>query len=284
MAVLQCLAEGRLVDDPAARGIHDPRAGLDHAELLLADQTLGLGRARQMDRHEVGLHEERLERRHDLDAHLLGALGAHVRVERDHAHPEAGRARGDERSDAAEPDQADRLSGQLDALPPRALPPAVDQIGVRLRDVARLREQQRECLFGRRDDVGLRRVHHHHAAPRRFLDVDVVQTDAGARDDLEVGRRREDRRGHLRGAPDHEGVVGRNLRGKIALREVGAHVYLEVLAQQLEALFRQGLGHQDPHRLSALPETPARLRPPRRRASPDSPAARASSPGPPARG
>ena len=60
------------------------------------------------------------------------------------------------------------------------------EVVVRLRDVASLREQQRERVLGRREDVRLRRVHHHHAAPRRFGDVDVVEADTGPSDDDEV--------------------------------------------------------------------------------------------------
>ena len=63
------------------------------------------------------------------------------------------------------------------------------QVGVRLRHVARLREQQRDRVLGRREDVRLRRVHDHHAAPGRLRDVDVVEADAGPADDDEVGAR-----------------------------------------------------------------------------------------------
>ena len=62
------------------------------------------------------------------------------------------------------------------------------EVGVGLRDVAGLREQQRDRVLGGREDVRLRRVHDHHAAPGRRGDVDVVETDAGPPDDDEVGR------------------------------------------------------------------------------------------------
>ena len=75
---------------------------------------------------------------------------------------------------------------------------------MRLRDVASLREQQRQRVLGRGQHVGLRRVHHHHAAPRRRLDVDVVEADAGAADDDEVGAGLEHLRGHLGRGTDHE--------------------------------------------------------------------------------
>ena len=129
----------------------------------------------------------------------------------------------------------------------------VDQIGVRLRDVPRLRQQQRERLLGGADDVGLRRVHDHHAAPGRLVDVDVVEPDAGARDDLEVGRGGQHVGGHLGGAADDQRVVGRDLGGEVARGEFGSDVDLEVLRQQLEALLGQGLGDEHPHRVSAAP-------------------------------
>ena len=77
-----------------------------------------------MDRHEVGLHEERLECRHHVHAQLLRTFGGDVRVERDDAHAESLRARRDERADAAEPDQPDGLALELDALPALPVPPA----------------------------------------------------------------------------------------------------------------------------------------------------------------
>ena len=53
---------------------------------------------------------------------------------------------------------------------------------MRLRNVARLGKQQRHRVLGRRDDVALRGVDDHHAAPRRCSDIDVVEADAGPAD------------------------------------------------------------------------------------------------------
>ena len=89
---------------------------LHETQLVLSDELLGLGRARQMDRDEVGLHEQRLERRHRVDAHLLGAIGAHVGVERDHAHAEPRRPLRHQRAHTSEAHQPERLAGELDAF------------------------------------------------------------------------------------------------------------------------------------------------------------------------
>jgi hypothetical protein len=77
---------------------------------------------------------------------------------------------------------------------------------VRLRHVARLGEDERHRVLGRRDDVGLRRVDDHDALARRGFDVDVVEADAGAPDDDEADARRQHVRGDLRGRADDQGV------------------------------------------------------------------------------
>ena len=75
----------------------------------------GHRRARQVDRDEVGLHQEGLERRHQLDAHLLGALFRNVGIERDDAHPERGTALRDERYEVLglKPEMASFDSGSV---------------------------------------------------------------------------------------------------------------------------------------------------------------------------
>ena len=120
-----------------------------------------------------------------LDAELAVALGADERVEGDDAHAEALRALGDELADAAEAEDAERLVHELDAASTSSAPsgPAIER-GVRLRDVAGEREQQRERVLGGGDDVGLRRVGDDDAALGRGGDVDVVDADAGAADRL----------------------------------------------------------------------------------------------------
>ena len=119
------------------------------------------------------------------------ALGGDERVVGDEVHAEAAGAVGDELADAAEADDAERLVGELDALPAAALPAPGDERRVGLRDVARLGEEQRHRVLGGRHDVALRGVDDHHAAPGGGLDVDVVEADAGPADDEEVGSGRE---------------------------------------------------------------------------------------------
>jgi hypothetical protein len=246
-SVLERLRERLLVHDAAARRVDQPRALLAERELSLADQPLRVRRAREVDRDEVGLHEERLERRHELDAHLLGAVLRDVRVERDDPHPEPRRAPGDERAHAPDPDDPERLALQLDALPLGSLPLAGLERSVGLGDVPRLREHERERVLGGRDDVRLRRVDDHHASTRGGLDVDVVEPDPRARDHLQVLARLDHVRRDLGLRAHDERVVRRDDADEVAGRELGADVDLEVTPEQVEPRLRQRFGDEDAH-------------------------------------
>ena len=104
-----------------------------------------------------------------------------------------------------------------------------------LRDVAGLREQQGDGVLRRGHDVRLRRVDHQHAAASAGLHVDVVESDAGTRHDLQ----RLGGVDHLGVDPrlrtDDQCIVRCDLAGQSVLCELTADVHLEVLAQQLEA-------------------------------------------------
>ena len=94
---------------------------------------------------------------------------------------------------------------------------------VRGRDVAGEAQDVADGELGRRDDVRGRRVHDHDAGGRRRLDVDVVESDAGAGDDLQH-RRRRDRLGVdlRRRADEHRVRVGerREQRGPVGAVDV----------------------------------------------------------------
>ena len=116
----------------------------------------------------------------------------------------------------------------------RPLPLALAQRGVRGADVAGGREHQRDGELGGGDDVGGRRVDDHHAGLGGRADVDVVEADARAGDDLEPRRRRE-RLGVDRGGAADQQRVGLRQRGQ-QLGAVGAVAVpdLEVGAELLD--------------------------------------------------
>ena len=137
-----------------------------------------------MHRDEVALGEHLVERE-QLDLELLRTGGSHVGVVADDANAEGAEALGDEGADAAETEDADGLLVQLDAGERAALPLAGRKRRVGGRDVACEAQDVPDGQLGSRDDVGGRGVDDHDARARRGLDVDVVEPDARAGDDLE---------------------------------------------------------------------------------------------------
>ena len=181
------VGERLLVDQAAAGGVDDDDARLGLGQRLLADQARGLLGLGQVHRDEVGAAQQFVERQ-QLDAELRGAGMRHVRVVGGDVRAEGGEPLGDQLADAAEPDDADRLAEDLGARERRPLPGVVAQRRVGGRDLSGRRQQQRERVLGGAVDVRRRRVDDQHAAGGGGVDVDVVQADAGAGDDLQLGR------------------------------------------------------------------------------------------------
>ena len=257
-ALLEGGVQRRLVDDPAARGVDDADRRLDLVQRLVADETEGLGGLGQVHGDEVGDLEQLVEGQ-QLHAHLRGARGLHVRVVGDDLHAEGRHALGDQDADAAEADDAEGLLGELDAGVLGALPLAVLQRGVGLRDVARGGDEQAAGELGGGDDVGRRGVDDHHAGLGGGGDVDVVQADAGAGDDLQLAGGGDGLGVDLgRGADQDRVDVGDGGQQLGAVRAV-AVPDLEVRAQGVDGrgrqLFRDEYdrfrAHVGPHKSSA---------------------------------
>ena len=84
---------------------------------------------------------------------------------------------------------------------------------------------------------------------RSFGDLKFYVTRIAAGRRIDCGRQHVG--GHLRRAPDHEGVVRRDLGRQVPRRQTGPDVDLEVAREQLETLRGQRLGHQYLHAPSA---------------------------------
>ena len=159
------LVQRVLVDEAAAGDVDDEGGRLHLRELLGADHAGGLGGLRHVDRDEVAALEQLVEA-HGLHAELLRPCGGDVGVVGDDLGAERLQARGDERADAAEADDADGLLVELDARVVRPLPLALRERGVRGRDVPGEAQDVADGELGRRDDVRGRRVHDHDARGR----------------------------------------------------------------------------------------------------------------------
>ena len=181
-------------------------------------------------------------RRRPLDARLAEAVVADERVVADDAHAEPERAARDLLADPAEAEHGERLAGELDAAPARALPGALLQRGVRLRDVAREGDEEADRLLGRGDDGRVGRVRDDDPAPGRRVDVDVVDADPGAADHLQPVGALDQLGGQLRRRADDDRVVVADRLGEV---RVAVDVDVEVLAQELDPRLGDRLADED---------------------------------------
>ncbi len=83
-------------------------------------------------------------------------------------------------------------------------------------------------MFGGRNGVPARRVHHHDAPGRGRRDIDIVHADPGAADHLEPGRGGQRLGGHFGRAPDDQGVEIADARDQLVLLEASAGLDLEM--------------------------------------------------------
>src|SRR3954466_3526889 len=106
-------------------------------------------------------------------------------------------------------------------------------------------------MFGRGDGVAVRRVHHHDAARGGGTDIDVVDADAGAADDLQVGGGVEQLPRHLGGGADREPVIWPDDGAQVGRRQAGLEVHLDPApAEDVdggggELVADENLGHRD---------------------------------------
>jgi hypothetical protein len=235
LSALQGVDQSFGLVDAAARRVDQAHSVLHLRELLgaeHADRLFGLG---QVHRDEVGLRQQLVDRGEQLDAQRRGAVLGDVGVVADEAHLERAGTLGDERSDAPEPDDRERLLVELGAGELAALPLARLQGSVGLRDHARLGHEQSPGVFGGRHHVGGRRVAYDDAALGGSRHVHVVDADARTADDLELARRLDHGTRRPRRRTYDERVVVADHVDELGLRQARIDVDLVGLAQLVDA-------------------------------------------------
>src|SRR3990172_9136715 len=181
----------------------------------------------------------------DADAEHLKTVRPDAGVVGDDVHLQGAGAPRHLGADAAEAEEPQRLAAQLDAEEARAVPAAFAQGGVRLGYVAGEAEHEGDRVLGGGDGVRLRRVDAGHAATGRRVDVDVVDADAGAADDLEVAPGVEDGGGDARLAAHDEALIAGNGAQQLAGREAEAYVNVGAAPQDIEAVLGDRVGDED---------------------------------------
>ena len=122
-----------------------------------------------------------------FNAHFNRAIGCEERVKGHDLHSQTQRTAGNNRSDIARTDQAQRLAGNFNAHEIIFRPFARLRLRIRLWQLPRKREHQGDGVFGGRNRVTKGRVHDDHTLGRCIRDIDIVDADARAANHLQVG-------------------------------------------------------------------------------------------------
>ncbi len=158
-----------------------------------------------MQRDVVGLRVQFVQRS-QRDIQLLGEAGRNVRIVRDHLHPEGLGAARNLDANPAESYDAQSLAAKLGALQRFLFPLAGLHGGVGAHQAPRQRQHESEGVFGDRDRIAPGRVHHHDTALGSGVEIDVVDTHAGASDDAQLGSLRHHGRVNKRRRAHQDGV------------------------------------------------------------------------------
>ena len=234
----------RFVDQRAAGGVDQQRIGPHQGELLGAEQRRRAGRRRGVQADHLGTREQLVEL-DQLDAERAGAILGQERVVGDHGHIERLQSPRDGRADAAEADQSGDAADEFCADEGGALPAVGAQAGVGLDEVARSGEHERDGQLCGGDGVAAAGVEDGHAALGSGVEIDVVNTDAGASDRAELGRGRDQVGVHLRPAADDQRIgVGKPHLEFIA-RQTSGDIHFAGPAQDFQALVRNGFSDDD---------------------------------------
>lgn len=198
-----------------------------------------------MDRDEVGLGEEPIEL-DGLDTEGFHALVGDEWVVGEHVHLEADGTTSDFGADLAQSHDAEDLVTQFGADVLLAGPLARAHGGVGLWRMPCEGHEEGDGLFGRGDRVTFRCVDDDDAAFGGSRDVDVIDADASAADNLELVGGFEDVAGDLGFATNDECVVVANNRDELIGLETGAHFDVTNAAEHFDAFVGDGVGYENP--------------------------------------
>ena len=179
-----------LVHHLSARGVDQVSAAFHQRELTHAHQTTRFFREVHVQRHEVGLPQQLVQRHRPAQPTVI--LADHVVVP--HPHIESSSSLRDTAPDAPQADDAQRLPLNVASQPHRmARPPlAAAHEALRLRQPPRQREHQRHRQVGDRIAQDARRVAHQYATLAGERQIDVVEADTEVRYHPQAWRRFQD--------------------------------------------------------------------------------------------
>ena len=206
-AGFQRLGHGVFIHQTATGAVDEVGTLLHLGDAFGIQQIGGFLGFRQVQGDEIGLRQQVLDIVHLGDSDFLRALLGQEGVIGHDLHFQPLRTVGDDRTDVARADQAERLAGDLGPHELRFLPFTGLRGGIGGRNLARHGKHHGNGVFGGGDRVAERRVHHHDPLGRGRGQVHVIHPDTGAPDDLQVIGLGNQIGGRLGGGTDGQTIV-----------------------------------------------------------------------------
>ncbi len=247
LAGFQGFGKGGLIHQTAAGAVDDPHAFLCLCKGFGVQDAAGLVGQRHMQGDEIGLCQQLIEL-HLGHAHRLGALFGQEGIVGQYLHVQAKGAVADDAADIAGADHAEGLVVKLDPHEARLFPLAGMGGDRGFGQLPRHGKHHRNRMFGGGDGVAEGRVHHDHAVARGGGNVNVINADPGAADDLEVRRECQQLVGHLGGRADGKAVILADDLGQffLVLAEFGHVIHLDpAVAEDLHGGFGEFVGYEN---------------------------------------
>jgi hypothetical protein len=195
------------VHDRTTRDVDEKSRRLHQCEAPRVDQVVRVGSERAREDDEVRVREQLVER-----AQLDAVGGLEIRVGGGDPQAERSREACKLASDVAQADDAERPALQAGADVGEPVPTARAHQPVHLEQPVRQREHECHRSGRHRPAHAVGRHGHQHPRRRAGLDIDVVHSDAEARDQPEPTGCRHRRRRDVR-VEEHDRVVQRHLVG-----------------------------------------------------------------------
>jgi len=237
-----------LVDDAAARRVHQDGARLHQCQPPRVDQVGIAPRERHVQAHDVGVAEQRVQVG-IRDGVVPGRMPGRQRgVVRDHAHAHRARQPADRLADGAEADQPQGLAAGFAPVGERlARPLPLGHAARSERETAQQHHRHAHHVHGHRQRMGAHRRHHRDVTVRAVVLVDVVEAGAEPADGDDPWRRRQQLAVDS-GAVVHDqriGVAqGRRQRGALGA-QLGRVQHVEARAQGFHGRLVHGFGDDD---------------------------------------
>ena len=225
-------------------GIHAAAAGaVDNAHTVLhfsnsvsVQHLFGFLGERSVDGDVIGFSQQSVKI-NQLNANLMRTFFGNIRVITNGGHFHSLHTFGNAAADTANADDAKGFALNLNAVKGFAVPFAFLNGLMGLRNVTSHSHHHSNSVLGSSHGVAFRGVEYDNAFSGCGGDINVINANTGAADNLQTGGGFDNLFGYLGHAAGYQAIVIVNNLDKLLRLHVGHYIYIKVFAQQSYAFF-----------------------------------------------